>query len=93
MKPSFITPFLKNLADRAGVKVVLEPLYGYAGQIISPDGSISYFKGTCLDLNPAGAVEIAKDKAYADFFMRSLGYPTIEGDAFFGKRWGSIINK
>lgn len=91
MKPAFISPLLKNLADKAGVQITLEPLYGYAGQIILPDGSKSYFKGTCLDLNPAGATEIAKDKAYSTFFMQNLNYPTIEGEAFFTDRWCTAI--
>ncbi|MGA9805177.1 MAG: hypothetical protein WBQ46_18160 [Terriglobales bacterium] len=48
-------------------------------------------KGTCFDLNPLGSAEIAKDKAYATFFMRRLGYKTIEGESFFTPQWCKSI--
>lgn len=91
MKPSFVAPIIKKLARRAGVKVFLEPNYHYAGQIEFADGQRKYFKGTCFDLNPLGAAEIAKDKAYATFFMRRLGYNTIEGESFFTPQWCKVI--
>lgn len=91
MKPSFVAPIIKKLARRAGVKVLLEPNYNYAGRIEFPDGRRKYFKGACFDLNPLGSAEIAKDKAYATFFMRRLGYKTIEGDSFFTPQWCKII--
>ena len=93
MKPSFVSPIIKKLARKAGVKVVLEPNYQYAGQIELPDGRRRYFKGTSFDLNPLGATEIAKDKAYATFFMKRLGYRTIEGDSFFTVEWSRKIKK
>lgn len=91
MKPSFVAPIIRKLARRAGVKVVLEPSYNYAGQIELADGRRKYFKGTCFDLNPLGSAEIAKDKVYATFFMRRLGYKTIEGDSFFTPQWCETI--
>jgi hypothetical protein len=91
MKPSFVAPIIKKLARKAGVKVLLEPSYHYAGQIEFQDGRRKYFKGTCFDLNPLGSAEIAKDKAYATFFMQRLGYKTIEGDSFFTPQWCKTI--
>ena len=93
MKPSFVSPIIKKLASRAGVKVVMEPKYGYAGQIELPDGRKRYFKGTSFDLNPLGASDIAKDKAYSTFFMKRLGYRTIEGESFFTREWSRKIDK
>jgi D-alanine-D-alanine ligase-like ATP-grasp enzyme len=72
---------------------VLEPIYQYAGQIELPDGQRRYFKGTSFDLNPLGASEIAKDKAYATFFMKRLGYRVVEGDSFFTVEWSRKIKK
>lgn len=91
MKPSFVTPVLKKVAKKAGVKILVEPKYQYAGQIILPDGRRHYFKGAFIDLNPVGAAEIARDKAYASFFMKAMGYRTIEGCEFFTPRWCSVI--
>ena len=93
MKPSFVSPIIKKLARRAGVKVILEPNYQYAGQIERPDGRKRYFKGTSFDLNPLGASDIAKDKAYAPFFMKRLGYSVIDGEAFFTADWSLRIKK
>jgi D-alanine-D-alanine ligase-like ATP-grasp enzyme len=69
----------------------LEPKYQYAGQITLPDGRRRYFKGTSFDLNPLGASDIAKDKAYATFFMKRLGYHTIEGESFFTSEWAKRV--
>lgn len=73
MKQSFVSPILKKLAKRAGVKVNIEPRYGYAGQIVFKNGKKRYFRTTCFDLNPLGASEIAKDKNYASYFLKKMG--------------------
>ncbi len=91
MKKSFVSPILARLAKRAGVKVLLEPRFGYAGQIIRKDGSKSYFRGSNFDLNGQGAAEIAQDKDYANFFLASMNYPVIEGRAFFSPRWSRVV--
>ncbi len=91
MKNAFATPLLKRLAPKAGVKIDIEPTYRYAGQITLRDGTKRYFRGTNFDLNPLGASEIAKDKTYASYFMRKMGYRVVEGQAFFSKQWGKTI--
>jgi D-alanine-D-alanine ligase-like ATP-grasp enzyme len=93
MKPSFVTPILKRLADRAGVKINIEPRYGYAGQVITKSGAKRYFRGTALDINPLGASDIAKDKDYAAYFLTSMGYPVPEGQAFFSPDWAETIGR
>ena len=91
MKPSFVSPILARIARRLGVKISIEPKYGYAGQIVLPDGRMRYFRGTNFDLNLLGASEIARDKAYAAFFLKKLGYPVPEGEEFFTPRWCKVI--
>jgi D-alanine-D-alanine ligase-like ATP-grasp enzyme len=91
MKKAFATPILQKLSRKAGVKIVMEPTYKYAGQITLPDGTRSYFLRTNFDLNSLGASEIAKDKSYASFFLQRLGYPTIEGESFFSPEWNEAI--
>lgn len=91
MKAAYATPILARLARKAGVRVVVEPRYGYAGQVILRNGTKRYFRGTNFDLNGLGASEIAKDKDYANFFLAAMGYPVIEGRAFFSPAWARII--
>lgn len=91
MKKSFVSPILKKLARRAGVTVRIEPRYGYAGQITLKNGRRKYFINTNFDLNPLGASEVARDKDYADYFLREMGYPTPRSEAFFSPRWLKII--
>lgn len=82
---------LQKLAPRIGARVVLEPEWKIAGQIVFKGGKKSYFRYNTLDLNPVGAADIAKDKDYATFFMRKMGYPTITGKTFFRKEWAKKI--
>jgi D-alanine-D-alanine ligase-like ATP-grasp enzyme len=95
MKNKNITPclgeILKKIAPRIGAKVIIEPEWGFVGQIIFKNGKKSYFRYSSLDLNPLGASEIAKDKGYADFFMNRLGYPAIPGQVFFSDSWSRAI--
>lgn len=87
-----IAGILKRLASQIGARVVLEPNWNVAGQIIFPNGRIRYFRWNTLDLNPVGASDISKDKDYAAFFMRSMGYPAIPGETFFSDRWAKAIH-
>ena len=87
---------LEKLAPRIGAKIVLEPKWRIAGQIIFPgragkNDKKSYFRYNTLDLNPVGASDVAKDKDYANFFMHRMGYPTIPGKTFFRKDFARAI--
>ena len=75
---------------KSGAKVILEPEWNYAGQVIYKNGRKRYFRYSSLDLNPLGASEISKDKSYANFFMKKLGYPVIDGQTFFSDRWCKV---
>ena len=83
---------LKKIAPRIGATVFLEPEWEIAGQITFKDGKKSYFRYNTLDLNPVGASDIAKDKDYANLFMRRLGYPVVpDSKTFFSKEWAQAI--
>lgn len=83
---------LKKIAPRIGAKVFLEPEWGIAGQITFKSGRNSYFRYNTLDLNPVGASDIAKDKDWANLFMRRLGYPVVPGSkTFYSKEWAAAI--
>lgn len=86
-KKELVGPLLaqifRKIAPKIGVSVVIEPEWHVVGQIIFKNGRKRYFRGSTLDLNPVGASEIAKDKDYATFFMKRMGYPTVPGKTFF----------
>jgi D-alanine-D-alanine ligase-like ATP-grasp enzyme len=95
MKRKRINPLLgqmlKRIAPRIGAKVFVEPVWGVVGQISYTNGRKRYFRYSTLDLNPVGASDIAKDKDYANLFMKRMGYPTIMGKAFYSPSWAKAI--
>lgn len=80
-----------EIAPRIGATLLVEPNWGIAGQIAFPSGRKRYFRFSSIDLNSLGSSEVAKDKDYANFFMRSMGYETIPGDTFYSPAWGEAI--
>jgi len=82
---------LQKLGKKIGARVVLEPEWKIAGQIIFKSGKKSYFRYNTLDLNPVGASDMAKDKDYANFFMRKMDYPTVRGKSFFSDEWAKAM--
>jgi hypothetical protein len=91
-KGTVLTRVAKKVAPRLGAKVLLDPEWGMAGQIIFKNGRHTYFKYNTLDLNSVGSSEVAKDKDYANFFMKSLGYPIVPGSkTFYSKEWSKAV--
>ena len=88
---SIVGSIFKKVAPKIGATIVLEPTWKIAGQIIYKNGKKRYFRYSSLDLNTLGASEIAKDKDYANFFMKRMGYPTIKGMTFFSPVWAKAI--
>lgn len=86
-----LATIFKKLAPKIGATVLMEPEWNVAGQITFKDGHKRYFRGTTIDLNPVGASDVAKDKDYATFFMKKMGYPTVPGKTFFSKEHGRAI--
>ncbi|MHB8903985.1 MAG: ATP-grasp domain-containing protein [Patescibacteria group bacterium] len=95
MKQKTSVPILgelfKKLAPKIGAKIIIEPNWKIVGQIIFKNGKKRYFRYTSLDINTLGASEIAKDKGYANFFMKKMGYPTIPGETYYSKKWCKTI--
>ena len=83
---------LQKIAPQIGATVLMEPEWEIVGQITFKSGRHSYFRYNTLDLNPMGGSEIARDKDYANFFMKSMGYPTVPGSkTFFSDHWSKAI--
>lgn len=90
-EPQELSNILVRVAKKTGVRINLEPRFRFVGQIAFAGGRYGYFRNTNFDLNPLGAAEIAKDKDYAAYFLRRFGYPVVEGEAFFSRRWCQSI--
>jgi D-alanine-D-alanine ligase-like ATP-grasp enzyme len=93
-KKKIVSPLeelFKKIARKIGAVIVMEPDWHVAGQIIFKNGRKRYFRWTTIDLNPVGASEISKDKDYATFFMKKMGYRTVQGRAFYSDRWARAI--
>lgn len=87
-KESLLLPrLLEKIALKIGAKVFVEPEWGVAGQITFKNGMKRYFRYNTLDLNPVGASDIAKDKDYANLFMKRMGYRTVPSKAFYSNEW------
>jgi D-alanine-D-alanine ligase-like ATP-grasp enzyme len=82
---------LEKIAPMLGAKVLREPRWGIVSQVTFKNGTRRYSRYNSVDLNSLGASEIAKDKDYANFFMKDMGYSTIEGKAFCSPKWAKAI--
>ena len=83
LNPLLVGRMLRKLAPKIGAKVILEPNWKIVGQIVFKNNRKRYFRFSNLDLNTLGASEIAKDKDFATFFMKRMGYSTIPGKTFY----------
>jgi D-alanine-D-alanine ligase-like ATP-grasp enzyme len=90
-KEPILASVLRAIAPRLGITIIFEPEWGIVGQISYRSGIKRYFRYSTLDINHMGASEVARDKDYANFFMKGMGYPTIPGKAFYSDEWAKII--
>jgi D-alanine-D-alanine ligase-like ATP-grasp enzyme len=85
VKKSFVAEIISRVAPQIGAQVLMEPEYGFVGQITFKGGKRVLFRDRNFNINPLASSEIAKDKGYADFFLRHYGYRTSEGQTFFSE--------
>ena len=83
MRVPFTARLLSRLAERAGVRIELEPEFQFAGRIVFPDGNTHVFRANNLNINRAGSVAIADDKNYTSYFLRLAGLRTPRELTFF----------
>jgi len=77
---------ISEVAPSLGIRVELEPEFGFAGELFFKNGKRHLFRNTNFNINPAGSTEIAKDKAYTNFFLRKHGFNVPDGKTFFSDR-------
>src|SRR3989338_4586938 len=87
----YLTKLIKKLAPKVGAKVVVEPEWGIAAQIIYSNGVVRSLRMYSLDLNHIASSDIARDKDYAKFFMEKKGYPVAESKTVFEKNWAKVV--
>lgn len=91
MRIPFVPRLLARIADRAGIRVELEPEFEFAGRMIFPDGHFHVFRAGNLNINRAGSVAIAEDKNYAGYFLRSAGLKVPRELTFFSDFLGQNL--
>jgi D-alanine-D-alanine ligase-like ATP-grasp enzyme len=91
----FVTRTLLDLYERgalpAVVDVTVEPEYGYATRITYASGNVRTTFGHDLGLNSGAACHLARDKAYAKFFLQRDGVACPDGAAFILPWWAERI--
>ena len=86
VRQPFVPKLLARIADRAGVRIELEPEFQFAGRIIFADGSSHVFRGNNLNINRAGSVAIADDKNYTSYFLQRAGLRVPRELSYFSQR-------
>ena len=87
----YLTKLISKLAPKIGARVVLEPEWKIAGQIIYPNGVVRSLRMYSLDLNYIASSDIARDKDFSKFFMKQKGYRVAEGKTIFENNWAKIV--
>lgn len=91
-KVTLLCKMIREIAPEIGAKLHLEPEWNTVGQITFKNGIKKYFRYNTLDINTKGSSEIASDKDYTNFFLKSMGYPTVPGSkAFYSDEWADTI--
>jgi D-alanine-D-alanine ligase-like ATP-grasp enzyme len=77
---------LMQIAPPLGISLQIEPHFGFAGELRFPSGKRHLFKDASLNVNGAASADIARDKAYAKFFLSNRGISVPSGQTFFSDR-------
>jgi len=81
-----VTSIIQKIAAQIGAVVIVDPEYGFVGHITFKNGNKACFSNSKLNINGFGSAEIAKDKAFSNFFLKQFGYKTTEGQTFFSEK-------
>ncbi len=86
-----LTALIKKLAPKVGAKIVIEPEWGLAFQLVYKNGVTRSFIQHYLDLNHMASATISADKGHAKFFIEKLGYPVAKGTTVYSDVWAKTI--
>ncbi|MFA5936410.1 MAG: cyanophycin synthetase [Candidatus Paceibacterota bacterium] len=90
-KLPYLTGLIKKLAPKVGARVLIEKEWSIASQIIYKNGVVRSLRMYSLDLNHIASSDIARDKDFAKFFMKSKGYPIAKGITIFEDNWAKVV--
>jgi D-alanine-D-alanine ligase-like ATP-grasp enzyme len=90
-KKTFVSEIIQRIAPRIGAKVIIEPEYGYVGQITFKSGKKVLFRDRNFNINPLGSSEIARDKNYSNYFLKYFGYSVTLEQSFFNEKMNQRI--
>ena len=93
VKLPFVTEVIKKLATQIEATVLIEPEYGFVGQINFKNGKRTLFRNGRFEINNHASVAIVQDKGYASFFLKELGYNVPEEQTFFSDKLCSKLIK
>lgn len=93
MRYPFASKLIQEIAPAMGIIVELEPEYEFAGELTFPNGKRHLFRNTNFNINPAGSTEIAKDKAYTNYFLLKHGFNVPKGKTFFSEKININLSK
>jgi D-alanine-D-alanine ligase-like ATP-grasp enzyme len=93
VKLPFVTEVIKRLASQIGATVLIEPEYGFVGQITFKNSKRTFFRNGKFEINNHASVAIVQDKGYASFFLKELGYKMPEEQTFFSEKLCSKLIK
>lgn len=89
----YLTRLIAKLAPQIGASFVVEPKWGYVGQIIYKSKKVRSLRLYSLDLNSIASSDIAKDKGYSKFFIKKIGYKVPRGITLLKDEWARLIKE
>jgi D-alanine-D-alanine ligase-like ATP-grasp enzyme len=83
---------IRKVSSRIQAKTLLEPEFGFGGQIIFNNGKSLFFRDKLYNINYVGSADIAQDKSLTNYLLKTAGYKVPEECTFFRHDQLSKIN-
>lgn len=78
MRTQLVMPVFLSVAEKLGLKVLVEPTRGIYGVIFFDNGNKYYLKDINFNLNSTVSASLSKNKAATSYFLKEFGYPVPE---------------
>ena len=74
MRTQLVMPVFLSVAEKLGLKVLVEPTRGIYGAILFENGNKYYLKDINFNLNSTVSASLSKNKAATSYFLKEFGY-------------------
>ncbi len=91
VRKTFVSDSISRVVSCIGAVVELEPDYGFVGSITFQSGKRVLFKDRNFNVNPQGSSEIARDKGYTSYFLRTFGYSVPKDITVFTEKFNESL--